>query len=369
MTNHLKKGLLLFFLLFYIGLVEQASAMKVFADETNSSDVTPEGTSKFYYKVIKPTNQKSNAGYFDLLMTPNQKQIIQLEFSNYSDVQIGIELGLNSAKTNSNGVIEYGPSELKKDKSLKYDFTEIVKGPKNIILEPKETKTADFEIIMPAEKYDGVISGGIYIQQMESEADKEASKKAKGIQNRYAYLVGVLLSETDTTIQPNLGFNSIRAGLQNYRNSILVNFSNTEMVYLENMTVEAQIMKDGSDEVLYDTKKANLRMAPNTMINFPISMNGDRMEAGDYVGHILVTSEDKKWEWREKFKITNEEADKYNKKDVSLIQDKSINWVLIAGIIIGVLIILFGVFLIVSKVSKGNKKKNNKKKNNAPKKK
>lgn len=317
----------------------------------------------FNYKVIKPENQKNQVGYFDLKMSPGQKQTVQIELSNGTDDEMTIGVSLNGAKTNGNGVIEYGPTIIENDKSLKYNFVDVVKGPKEVKLPAKTMVPLNLEITMPESSFDGSISGGIQLKQV-NQAEKDSEKKA-GITNEYAFLVGMILSETDKKVAPNLEFNKAYAGLTNYRNAIFLNFSNVEAEYLEDMTVDAQIMKGDAKEVLYDTKKAGMRMAPNTLIDFPVEMNGDRMEPGDYTAHVLVTSGKEKWEWTEKFTITNDEADKFNSQDVSLTQERGINWVLIAiivGAVIAVALIVFFIIRVVGKNKRKKKKQSKKKK-------
>ncbi|WP_430603135.1 hypothetical protein IGJ02_000491 [Enterococcus sp. DIV0724b] len=317
----------------------------------------------YSYKIIKPKNQIESVGYFDLRMTPEQQQTVEIELYNITDKELSVDLSVNSTKTNSNGVIEYGPTKLKNDPSLKYDLKDIVKVPEKVTLQPKETKNVPVEITMPKEQYDGYIAGGIYLQKSENSAEKKADKSAKGVVNKYAFVVGMLLSETDTKVQPDLKLNNISAGMTNYRNAFLVNFSNIEATYVEGMTVEAQIFKKGSDEVLYDTKKENYRMAPNSSIVFPINLNGESFVPGDYTAHVLVTAGDKSWKWEEDIKVTKDDADKYNNEDVSLIQDRGINWKVILIISGGILLVLLMIYLVIRVLSrrKKTKQKNRKK--------
>lgn len=212
----------------------------------------------YNYKIIKPENQVGSAGYFDLRMNPNQNQTVEIELYNSTDKELVVELAVNSAKTNSNGVIEYGPTKVENDSSLKHNIKDIVKVPEKVTLATKETKKVPVEITMPAEKYDGYIAGGIYLQKAATKEEEKADKKVKGVVNKYAYVIGMLLSESDTQLQPELAFNKISAGLTNYRNSFIINFSNIQAVYVEGMTVDAQIFKKGSDEVLYDSKKKTI---------------------------------------------------------------------------------------------------------------
>jgi hypothetical protein len=313
-----------------------------------------EESSSFSYKVILPENQHSKeVSYFDLRVTPSQEQTVIIKMTNSSEKEITVEVSLNSAKTNTNGVVEYGPSELKKDSSLKYDFADIATGEKTVKIPAKQTIDYKLNIKMPNASFDGVISGGIYM----IEKGQIDGQKAM-IKNEYGYLVGMLLTETDTVIKPELSLNKVYAQQQNYRNAVFVNFSNTNPAYVDKMTLEGQITKKGSKEVLYDTKQNNMRMAPNSQINFPILMNGEKMIPGDYDAHILITTENGgKWEWNQSFTITDEEADKFNKEDVSLLQENSINWWIILIIVIGIMMLGVIIFIILHIIGKKNKKR------------
>ncbi|MBM7689834.1 hypothetical protein BCR24_13160 [Enterococcus ureilyticus] len=347
-------------IILYIAITLICRPNAAFANESNKQDAS----SGFSYKVIYPENQHKEVSYFDLRMTPGQKQTVVIQLSNSSDKEITVDVGLNSTKTNSNGVLENGPSNLEKDSSLKYDFADIVKGKESVVIPPKQTIDYPIDITMPEVTYDGVISGGIYM----IERDQESEKQEGMIKNKYAYLVGMLLTETDNEVKPDLKLNKVYADLKNYRNAIMIDFSNIQSAYLDDMTVDVQVMGAKSDEVLYDTKQTKMRMAPNSKIKFPVSMNGEKMVPGDYRAHILVTAKTgEKWEWEQKFTITNEEADKFNQEDVSLLQENRINWQLIILIIFGVLMLIVIIYFIVRTLNKKKNKKKIKNKKKAPK--
>lgn len=327
--------------------------LKTYAEDNNSGNATG-----FTYETIKPDNQRSQeVGYFDLRMTPGQKQTVKIKIKNLASEEIELSVKLNGTKTNANGVIEYGPTTIKKDKSLKYDFESLTKAPETVKIPAKSEQDVAIELTMPEASFDGVISGGIQLQKIDKE-DKSKPKKT-GVINKYAYVIGMMLSETDKEVQPKVELNKVYAELNNFRNTFFVNFSNVEPAYLENMTTQVQIMKDGSEEVLYETKRSGMRMAPNSLIDFPVSMEGDRMVPGDYRAKILVTSGEKKWEWDETFKVTDEEADKFNNQDAGLEEVQTFNWQLIAGIVGGVLVFAIVIFLVIRTI---NKKKQAKKK-------
>lgn len=341
-----------------VGFLFLGQAASVYAADENSA-----GATGFTYSINFPDNQiDKELGYYKLKMTPGQQQKLSIMLSNPSAEKVTIEVQLNGAKTNQNGVIEYGESAIKNDPSLKFNFIDLVEGPKSVELAPGETKSLDLTVKMPETEYDGVIAGGI--QLMRAGQDGTTNSGGSKIINQYAYVIGVLLQENDTVIHPDLSLNSVKAGQNNYRNAIFINYSNIKAAYLNDMTAEVQITEKGKETVLYERKQTAMRMAPNSFIDFPVSMNGERMIPGDYEADILITSGDKKWAWKQAFKITDEDANKFNERDVGLVQEKSLDWKLILLLVAAFLVGIFLLFLIVHFFRKNQNKKNvtNKKK-------
>ncbi|MFD2307319.1 DUF916 and DUF3324 domain-containing protein [Enterococcus termitis] len=300
------------------------------------------GATGFTYRVHFPDNQmEDNIGYYKLKMSKGQEQTVNVTLTNPSAEKLTVNVGLNGAVTNQNGVIEYGDSDIENDASLKFDFADIVTGPESVDLEAGETKTLELKIQMPETGIEGVIAGGIQLMKANQE-DNISNEGGSRIINQYAYVIAMLLQESAGTLTPDLKLNQVFAGQSNYRNAIFIDFSNIIPAFLNDMTVETQINAKGNEAVLYERKQTAMRMAPNSFIQFPISMNGERMISGTYIANILVTSGDQKWAWKEEFEITQEDADKFNERDVGLVQEKGFNWQLIV-MIVGAVLALGGV--------------------------
>lgn len=346
-----KRNTVLLIGLFYI------VSMIVMTEKTYATEAI---ATPYTYTVVKPENQDGDVGYFNLRMVPGKKQKIHIELKNDVDQEVTVGVEISQAKTNSNGVIEFGPSPIKDDPSLKFDLKKIVTGPTKVVLPPNQKEVLELMIDMPETSYDGILTGGIHLKVIPTKEEEVEKKKQKGVINEYAYLIGLVLKETDTPIKPELELNEVYPGLSNYRNAIFINYSNIQPDFVNDMDVEAQIMKEGSNEILYETKKIKMRMAPNSMIDFPILMNSEKMEPGEYNTHVLVSNQEKKWEWTKKFTITKEEADKYNAQDVTLIQERGIDWGLIALIVGGFVAAFVVIFLIARAINKRKQKKRKK---------
>lgn len=325
--------------------------------EQVKAENTPPATGGFSYKVNYPDNQiKKDLGYYHLKMTPGQQQEVSITFTNSSTEKIIVDVSLNSAKTNSNGVIEYGDNELVIDDSMKFNFEEIVKADKKLELEPGTTKDLVLSIKMPETSFDGVIAGGIKF--MEAGQEDNPGNKGAMVVNEYAYIIGMILQETEKEVKPEFKYNSVSAGQSNFRNAILVNYSNIQSEYVEDMTVEVQITEKNKEMVLYEKKQTKMRMAPNSQIDFPVSMMGEQMKPGMYTAKILVTAKgDIRQEWTEDFEITQKQADTFNERDVGLLQEKGIDWKLIILIVVGIIIMIAIVFVIIVMIRKRNSKK------------
>ncbi|MHC5372737.1 DUF916 and DUF3324 domain-containing protein [Enterococcus sp. LJL120] len=325
-----------------------------FPQATTASKDNPEMTETasatgFTYQVQLPENQLlPDAGYYDLLMTPGAQQTLSFTLNNPGEKAITVDLSLNAAKTNSNGVIEYNRPDIANDASLKFDFSQLVTGPESVELAAGESKSIELNVQMPETAFEGVIAGAITMQQANAAADEPIDEESGSyVNNKYAYAVVILLRESQTELVPELKFNQVAPGQQNFRNLVFVNLSNTTADYLYDMMIDAQVTAKDKQEVLWESRATSMRMAPNSFIDYPISMGGDAMVAGTYTAHVKAYVADLVWQWSEDFTITQEEANSYNERDVGLEQTLDFDWQLIFAIVGSFFVITVGLFLLV----------------------
>ncbi|WP_225550080.1 DUF916 and DUF3324 domain-containing protein [Enterococcus sp. S22(2020)] len=329
-------------------------------EQKNQASQNSAGATGFTYQVLFPENQNSDSGFFDLRMTPGQKQTVEIVLKNPSDKEIKVNVKLNGARTNSNGIIEYGPNKFSADKSMKYEFTDVVRAPESLKIKANSEENLKLNITMPEAEFDGILLGGIQLQK-ESNDEQAVDDGGTMVINKYAYVIGMRLRETNQELSPEMTFVKAYASSPDFRNSVTIDLGNTQATVLKDLTVEAQIMGEKSDAVLYESKKNKMRMAPNSILNFQVGMAGEAMKAGNYRAHVIATSGDKRWEWTENFRITQEEADKFNKEAVGLVQNQGIDWKLI-GMIVGGVIVLVAIIFVVIRVILNKNKRNRKSK-------
>ncbi|MHC5373370.1 DUF916 and DUF3324 domain-containing protein [Enterococcus sp. LJL120] len=340
-----KRKVSLFSLVFILCLFAFAKPVFATSEEAPtqaSSDTAAKGG--FYYQIVRPDFQRdTSVNYFDLRMTPGQQETVHIDFTNTGDSDIAFNVGLYGAKTNQNGVIEYGPTSIENDASLAHPFEEVVTTSNQFVAVANETTPLELAIQMPAESFDGMISGGIWFQVAE-----EDDPDATGVIQKTAYVIGMVLSETDNPVTAEMVLNDVYAKLDNYRGAIYANMSNTTAVYHRNVTAEVTIAAASNpDDILYDSKITGMMIAPNSFLDYPISLGGDRYRAGDYLANVSLTSDQGSWNWTQEFTITEDLETELNEQDVSLVQEQGVNWLFVATIGGGLFIVIVLVYVII----------------------
>nr|WP_228766603.1 DUF916 and DUF3324 domain-containing protein [Enterococcus casseliflavus] len=295
----------------------------------------------FYITPVLPDSQLDNgaSGYFDLNLAPGSSDTLGLEIQNNSAQAIDVQISAHTAFTNVNGVVEYGKDAEEADPTLPYALTELIEAPGMITLDANESKTIEFPITMPEEAFDGVLAGGIRIEEVKEESEQEQEGEGLAIKNAFSYVVGIVVSNNRSATDPGLDLLDVFADQVNYRNVFSAQIQNYTPTFVNQLAIEATVRAEGGDEVLYETNREGLQMAPNSNFNFPISLNGDAFKSGTYVLNMTARSEGEEWTWEQTFTIESETARRLNQEDVTL--DNSINWWMIAAI--GILLILLAV--------------------------
>lgn len=289
-----------------------------------------------------PENQVDKTKtYFDLRVKPGEVEELEVELKNNTDKDVTVVTNSNTAITNDNGVIDYGTVDPKLDKTLKFPFSKISKVDPEIKLAPKETKTIKVQVDVPAESFNGIILGGLHFSQKDEEA---GGTKESGVQieNKFAYVIGVRLSENDEPVTPDLQLTDAKAGQRNYRNTVLGTLQNPTTRILGNMTVTADVFASGNKETpIYHNKQENLNMAPNSSFDYGISTANKPFRAGKYVLKMTAEAAGEKWEFEKEFEIKDDEAKKFNEEAVELAEEQNdyMMYIIIGGAILLVVII------------------------------
>lgn len=287
--------------------------------------------------VIHPSEHQidKNQLYYDLTYQPNESDRLTVTLTNRTDKPIKLKTAFNRAITNSLGVIEY--SGMNQDKSdFGPNITDYVKlSDKEIDLAANESKDIYLDIKMPDKEFEGVLAGGLYMEQVSTE------KVEGNIKNIFSREIAVLLHNNTDEVKPDLKITKAKATQANSRNAINVTVDNQKATYVKDVTIDYQVEKDGKT-IAKDTKK-QLTLAPSSRMPYLIQMDNTEFTPGTYTVKMNISAGGQKWNASPSFKIDQAKAKDYNEKDVS-IKEKSTNpwiWVGIAVIIVLLAVVIF----------------------------
>jgi hypothetical protein len=301
----------------------------------------------FSVKAILPDNQlDTEKSYFDLRMKPEQKQTIEVVLSNnHPKEELRIKATVNNATTNQNGLIVYD-EEKETDSSLKTPISEIVEFEAEEFTVPAgKSITGKATISMPEEEFEGILLGGLHFQKISQE---EQATEGVSIQNQYAYVIGLQLSENAQLVKPELNFLSVESKLVNYRTAVQARIQNSQPVLMENIKVNAEVYKDKDSEP-YKTSASEIKMAPNSTIDYTIDWENERLQAGNYLLKLKMDDGTDQWEWEEPFTI-GDEVKAINKEAVEVEAANHQSWYLIG--LAGSLLVILLLVLYISRLKK-----------------
>lgn len=288
-------------------------------------------------QAILPENQKNpKVTYFDLQVEPGKQQDLQVQIFNHENTELTVEITPTAASTNRNGLIVYEDRE-KFDASLKYPLPELVDMESSTVTIPaEETKVVTVQLTVPEETFDGVILGGLHFEKVPEE-DPESNEEGISIENRYAYVIGLQLSENDEPVEPQLEQKSIEPSLVNYRTAVIAQIQNPQPLLMGGVEISAQVFEEKSTAPIKEQKMEDVSFAPNSTMDFVIDWENRSLEPGDYRLEMAAVEGDKIWEWSETFTITGE-ASEISAEAVEL--EEELFDPMILFIVIGVLILM-----------------------------
>lgn len=326
------------FLIFFVAYLFSLTPVYAFAQEANLA---------FYVTPEFPDSQvEDSSSYYDLNLEPGETETLSLRLQNANDEAKSIQITAHTAYTNVHGVVEYGKDALNPDETLPYSLDELLDTPEVIELAGNETKTVEIPIHMPQESFDGFLAGGLRISEVQEEQEVvSGEEEGVAIKNEFAYVVGVVVSNSRGSVQPDLELLDVFADQLNYRNVISATIQNFTPTFVNRMTVDATVQRVGENDVLYEASEEMMQMAPNSHFHFPIPLNGDHFRSGDYILNLTARSGEQEWNWIEEFSIEADKARSLNREDVTI--DSSPNWFIIGTTVFILCLLAIIAYLII----------------------
>ncbi|MDE3282662.1 DUF916 and DUF3324 domain-containing protein [Lacticaseibacillus zeae] len=289
----------------------------------------------FTVKTVLPANQRDTSQtYFDLRVSPNQEQDLEVVIQNRNTAPLTVLLAAHSAFTNDNGVVEYGKSPKPADSTLPVNLQDIVTLPAEVTIPALSQQTVKIHLKMPAKPFSGTVLGGL---QFKAKPDDKGNEKG-AVTNRYVYAVGLMLSESDQPVVPDLKLRQVAADNDHGQPAIRANIQNFEAAILRNLHVNGYLYRQSGGKALYRSEKSRINMAPNSNFNFKLNLDKGPLIPGKYRLKLIAKGGGRTWNLTRTFTISKKDADKLHALSKPETPAASIPWylILIGGIVLGI---------------------------------
>jgi len=260
---------------------------------------------------ILPENQDPGSrGYYDLWVTPGQRQEITLRVNNVGDKEIEVVVDVFTATTNLNGIVDYTAPGFS-DETLKYNLSEIITLDNEAVNIPvDESRDIVLTLAMPDEDFEGILLGAIRTAREPTQAEIDASGM---IVERFSNVIPIKIRQTETEIAPDFLMGSVTTELVNRRASIVAEVRNPKPRLVTGVAASASIIPKDSDTPIFEMSNIKVDFAPNSIFPFTmVDREGYGLRAGNYIAKIELEHEGTAWQFEEEFEILPEEADTIN---------------------------------------------------------
>lgn len=307
-----------------------------------SAEAQESSNANYSVKPILPENQRDTGrSFFDLRVNPGGKQTIQIQINNFSNEEQTYHIKVNTAQTNGNVVIDYGQDTLPEEHIINYPISEFVDYPEEVTIPAQKAGLVSLDIHAPATSFDGILLGGI---QVKKDFTKEQEENPGQIFSEYAYVIGLMLSENDTEVTPELKLNEVKSEVITNNAGLVAVLENPQPINIKGVEIEADIRAKGSEEPVMTRMIENGGIAPQSVFAMNIfhgeAGNTKPLEAGDYQLSMKATDEEgREWLFTEEFSITKEQAMAVN-REVFTVEDHTNPWLYaIIGILAALVVV------------------------------
>lgn len=299
--------------------------------DSNDFSVTP---------VLTENQNPEVPSYFDLTVTPNQKQTLKIKIKNNSKESVKYKLYVNTATTNQNGIIDYSINNFEKDESLKLSLKDCLTLTEQLVDVPANSeKEVSLELSIPETPFEGIALGGITVEPTIEEG-------SDGVNNIFTRTLAIQLTETAKEISPKLEGGEVKVSQENLRNNVKFELRNITPTIISKVNAEIAITKKGNKNPLFTQTKNQLNFAPNSKFNLMTEWD-KQFDPGDYTYSINLTDgEGNKWSFSKKFKIEAEIAENLNKTSVDRKESFFEKYFIYILVLLSILFIVFAVLML-----------------------
>ena len=274
-----------------------------------SADSIANNAAEFTISPVYPREQKEDdAGYFDLNVKKSTKVPVKVKISNLNknqDIDYIVKVG--NAITNNDGTINYTDFKNKKDKTAKYQLTDLVSKKElkqKVTVKAGESTKVIVNLNVPKQAFAGVIVGGIYVERLTNSYDN--TKNGVNTKNHFSMTLPVVITEqakAKRIAKMELDKVTVKNGPE-----ITAKLHNVKPVMFGKLSIDSKITKKNHTKTLVHKSVNNYQVAPNSSFDYLVSDSSNQLGAGKYTLDMHLQSGKRKWHLVKDFVITSKQG-------------------------------------------------------------
>ena len=274
-----------------------------------SADSIANNAAEFTISPVYPREQKEyEAVYFYLNEKKSTKVPVKVKISNLNknqDIDYIVKVG--NAITNNDGTINYTDFKNKKDKTAKYQLTDLVSKKElkqKVTVKAGESTKVIVNLNVPKQAFAGVIVGGIYVERLTNSYDN--TKNGVNTKNHFSMTLPIVITEqakAKRIAKMKLDNVVVKKGPE-----ITAKLHNVKPVMFGKLSIDSKITKKNHTKTLVHKSVNNYQVAPNSSFNFLSSDSSNQLGAGKYTIDMHLQSGKRKWHLVKDFTITAQQG-------------------------------------------------------------
>lgn len=274
-----------------------------------SADSIANNAAEFTISPVYPREQKEDdAGYFDLNVKKSTKVPVKVKISNLNknkDIDYVVKVG--NAITNNDGTINYTDFKNKKDKTAKYQLTDLVSKKElkqKVTVKAGESTKVIVNLNVPKQAFAGVIVGGIYVERLTNSYDN--TKNGVNTKNHFSMTLPVVITEqakAKRIAKMELDKVTVKNGPE-----ITAKLHNVKPVMFGKLSIDSKITKKNHTKTLVHKSVNNYQVAPNSSFDYLVSDSSNQLGAGKYTLDMHLQSGKRKWHLVKDFVIISKQG-------------------------------------------------------------
>jgi hypothetical protein len=287
-------------------------ALMVFTAFPGKCFAADDGGYPFKVKIIPPSDNIGNTGYYYIPGTPGEKITLQAEVTNISDREIQVNAVPMNAYTGLNGIFYQPPDDVNKDTySLideKYEMAACISGIQPFKLLPGQSETVNIFVTVP-DIDTGTMLGSIrfvvFAGTIGAAGDGQTKKNTSILIDEYLAVDTAIRIELSNQAQSSVTVGD--PGFDGNKINACIPIINSAAKIETGVSADYEI-KDDQGTSLFKGSINSFKMAPMTQLIYHIPWGDAAIKEGAYSLDMNINAYGKTIEFKKTFSIGNETA-------------------------------------------------------------